>query len=342
METQHWFIAYVLDVVKAILAEGVGFLILAIVGGFILRAKVLHSIDRGFKVIADTVGDAIAKSFLIHILPEIVRIRETTEKQIIGERVIKKEEEIPTTAEISESLQLIDQDIAAGNFQVAERNLITMRNQHPKDFRVLDTLFSLYLNPRYQKKADALELLLQAEDDFKTDWRFYARVAHAYMELKGIFTSYHARRSALDAAQKCIELGPSDSDSYTLQGLVYYTFDNLEEAISLTEKALEMAKDKKAEISCKNNLAFYYAATSRKDFKEKATKYANEAMEHDPQRAFYIDTIGFVFMMYGETRADLKQAIDSFNRALQMEPYDPDILRHLQEAYAKIKKLPFE
>ena len=337
MEVPAWIVDYSLDVLKAIFAEGLGFLVLATVGGLLLRHHIVHAIERGFNAIAET----FAKSFSIHILPEIVRIREHIEKRtLVGEKIQKAEEEIPTTEEIEKSLQLVNKDIAAGKFKLAEQKLLELRAQHPKDFRLLDSLFSLYRNPRYQKKADALELLLSVEEDFKQDARFYNRLAHAYMELKGIITTYQAKRNAVGAAQTCIKLNPSDPNHHKLLGLVYFVFDDLKQAISITEKALEMVKDdKKIEISCKNNLSFYYAAAERQDLKEKAIGYAREAVEYNPKTANYIDTLGFVIMTYGKTREDLLEAISLFNQALNLEPYDADIARNLQEAYMKMKNL---
>lgn len=335
---------YLFDVIKAILAEGVGFLVLAVIGGYILRQKIIHAIDAGFLRIGNATADSIFNSFKIHILPELVRLREAAEEQFPrpGEKVGKRDEEVPTTAEIDESLKSIERIIGEGRFQQAEKNLLLLRSQHPKDFRVLDSLFSLYRNPRYQKKADALEILLRAEEDFKADKRFYNRLAHAYMELKGILSDYHVRKNALDSAEKCIAMQPTDPNGHKLFGLVHFVFNELDKAIEITEKALTMAqdqKDKAIEISCKNNLAFYYAATEKGEFRDKAIGYAKEAIGFNPASAFYYDTLGYVLMVFGKTKQDLDEAIRLFNKALELDPFDPDILHHLQEAYSKAKGL---
>lgn len=134
---------------------------------------------------------------------------------------------------------------------------------------------------------------------------------------------------------KCIQLDEKNTKWHKLLGYAHYWFDEIEEAIILTEKALQIAKDQKNEkeiISCKNNLSFYYAMERKPENKQKALEYANDAYEFNRNSPNYIDTLGFVKMKFATTKDELTEAIVLFNKALELTPQDEDIIKHLQDA----------
>lgn len=321
-------------IISPIIGEVIGFTIAAFILGLFLR----HRVEDGLKGI----GRTLSNDFRLYIVPEIVKTRLTAQEVLRRFPVPREaEEEIEAPQEIEEVLKNIEEYKESGDFAEAERKLLGLRSQHPEDFKVLDKLFSLYTDTEYNKKGEALDFLVDAEENFKEDPRFYGLLARAYMGLKGIMSTPAARKNALDAANKCIQIDEENPKQHKLLGLVYYWFDDIEQAISITEKALQMAKDQKnaKEIaSCKNNLAFYYTIEGKPEKKQMAFEYANAAYESNRNSGSYLDTLGYVKMKFATTVDELREAIDLFNKALELAPLNEDFIKHLQEAYKNLQK----
>lgn len=189
-----------------------------------------------------------------------------------------------------------------------------------------------------QKKIIALIELLEEKNKFENDPRYHRLLAQTYMELRDILNISKDR--AIEAANKCIELESENSDWYRLLGFVYYWFGDMEIAIHHTEEALRIAgEDERKVIKSKNNLAFYYAATENKKYKQKALTYAKEVCEFE-ESISHLDTLGYVKMKFIENKDNLQEASDLFNRALQKDPTDQTILTHLVEVNQRMKTLP--
>lgn len=188
-----------------------------------------------------------------------------------------------------------------------------------------------------QEKIIALIELLEEKDKFGNNPRYYRLLAQTYMELRDVLNI--SKDKAIEAANKCIELESKNSDWHRLLGFVHYWFGDIEIAIHHTEEALRIAGEDAAKVlKSKNNLAFYYAATEDKKYKQQALTYAREICEFE-ESIPHLDTAGYVKMKFAENRGDLEEASNLFNRALQKTPTDQTVLTHLVEAYQRMKKL---
>jgi len=186
-------------------------------------------------------------------------------------------------------------------------------------------------------KLRALVELLRRKTEFQNEPRYYYKLVQAYLDLGD--TLDMAKEKALEAANKAIELKPNNPKHYRLLGYVYYWFNDPNKAIERTVKALGLAQeDEKEAIACKNNLAFYYAQRGKKEDKEIALGYAEQACEMEKSDV-HLDTLGYVKMKFGETREEIEEAIEILEQSTQLQPNHPDYTAHVQEAYLKLIRL---
>lgn len=170
--------------------------------------------------------------------------------------------------------------------------------------------------------------------------------ASYYKELAKISMSRQDKSSSIYAAHNYKEIEGDTPEGYWVLGYVYGWFGDTDKAIINTERVLKLAGSL-ANGTAKhmmlgktyNALAYYYAEKGIK--KDEAFAYAAKCFEEpflDSNRtAADIDTRGFVKLKFGNTESEIDSAIADFSQALQIEPDNILVMRHLQEAYKKKK-----
>ena len=242
--------------------------------------------------------------------------------------------------------------IRAEKFTEAERELVDLLGHYPRELKIIDSLVSLYLNSSYPKlgatggEIKALELLSRVEGNFKDSTLFYRLVMRAHLQSKGLMVDKIAKEGALRAAQRCIELDPTDPGWYHQLGYVHYWFDDIGMAITVTKQGLKIAEEKEDQITLmrtKNNLAYYYARA--KQNKDKAFEYANSVYEFfkatkDSNYAMAADSLGYVKMQFATKKEELEEAANLFQEAIKLDPEDSFHYAHLKEANTKKLRFP--
>lgn len=123
---------------------------------------------------------------------------------------------------------------------------------------------------------------------------------------------------------------------YTRLAFLFWNFSEIEKAIEVDEKGLEVAKskgDKETTNKFKNSLAYFYADTGKEDYENLARLYIEEAYKDQPKNLNRIDTKGYVKIVYGKTKEEIFEGMD-----LCLQAYKEDT-EHFKITYEKhIKK----
>lgn len=142
----------------------------------------------------------------------------------------------------------------------------------------------------------------------------------------------------------CSELkrqNPDDPFAYVEIGVMYHSLGKIKEAIEETEEALKKSEKSNLEdhiVLSKANLAYYYADTGLTTVKDKAIEYANLAMEANPGMVAYKDTLGFVKIVFGESKEDIEEGMSLCEEVRKaggpLEYYQ----KHLEIAIQRLKE----
>jgi Tfp pilus assembly protein PilF len=173
------------------------------------------------------------------------------------------------------------------------------------------------------------------------------RRASYYHELALVYMSKQDRYKSVSAAHKHKEITGDTPEGYGIFAYVYWWFGDFDTAIAHAEHALRLASalpngSAKHTVLGKiyNGLAYYYAEKEIK--KEEAFSYIERCFEQpfvDSKRtAADLDTRGFVRLKFTSSEGEINSAITDFNQALEIEPDNILVMKHLQEAYKKKKK----
>lgn len=194
------------------------------------------------------------------------------------------------------------------------------------------------------QEKEALKIIQSAHDKFKGTPEFYRVLALAYVNLRGI--DVDAKENAIKAVDECLKLDKDNPKWIRTLGYVHYWFGNTEQAINITEKALQKAESLKAGkdiADTKNNLSFYYAMKGSE--KSNALKYAKEALayfkQHEDNKtiAMAYDTLGYVQHKFYSTLGDLEEALGNFRQAGILDPNKVDYFQHQQDVQKTINKM---
>jgi tetratricopeptide (TPR) repeat protein len=326
--------------VETVVGEALGFAALGLVIVYFLRRHLVEAFEKGLRY----VGDKLSRDFVTYIIPEIQRAREAAEVAMaVAPKPFSPSGEIVESIneDLTDNLKEVQKLISESNFSTAEGRFKAMLADNPTNFNVLKAFFELYLLPNNERYGDALKVLLNSEEHFKNNPRFYHLLARIFMVMKSVIDPSIAKRDAYNAAVRATELEPANPKWTKLVGFVHYWFSEIDPGITLTEKALRMAmtQNNETEItSCKNNLAYYWAMQGIK--KDKAFEYALEVNSHDENNPNYLDTLGFVHLQFAESKEDLRKATGFFAKALEFAPNDADILYLLKEASKRLEESP--
>lgn len=253
-----------------------------------------------------------------------------------------------TTKDIRDMLKDARRKCTLQDYEGADEILKKLEATHPQDFDVLKAQFYLYVDPKC-KLMTAEEIgkfILKKRKLFDDNPEYHRLVAFVYMEMrdeakiKGAVSHFSIREKAIEAANKAIELDNGNPRWHRLLGYTHYWFGGIEEAIEITESALKMAKDKglaEEIVSCKNNLAFYYATTRNKEYEERARKYSEEVCGNREDAIMYLDTLAYVKWKFARDDKELEEAASIFEMALKKNPFDANVSRHLTECLQELK-----
>ena len=101
---------------------------------------------------------------------------------------------------------------------------------------------------------------------------------------------------------------------------------------SRAEELLEEVLDEfPGDISALNDLGFLWADENRHP--QRALRMTRKAVRAEPQNAAYLDSLGWALFRLGK----YKEAAVEIEKALAIDPQEPEILEHLAEVYDRLK-----
>ncbi len=130
---------------------------------------------------------------------------------------------------------------------------------------------------------------------------------------------------ALDAYRRAIPMAPSSALPHALVAQTQQRLKRYAEAEKAYREALRVEPDN---IRVTNNLAVLLA--TQKSALDDALSLARRAVDKEPGRATYFDTLGLVL----QARGDVAGARQAFERALSLEPANAEFRQHLSQAGA--------
>jgi len=133
---------------------------------------------------------------------------------------------------------------------------------------------------------------------------------------------------------KVIVLDPKMSSAYVYRGLCSEKIGKYKEALSDYRKALEL---KPNDAGIHNNLAYLYTTAGNEEVRDKgkALDHARKAAELSHEKnAEILDTLAKAYFINGQ----VKEAIDTENKALQLNPYNDEFKCRLREYEKEVKK----
>ena len=124
---------------------------------------------------------------------------------------------------------------------------------------------------------------------------------------------------ALELARQHTKEEPDDPEHYVPLSALYFKIGEVGRASDAAEEGLKITEDLKLRrknsdlglviIKLKTNLAYFYADLWRLEYKNKARTYAEEAYAHF-KNSNSTDTLGYVYITYGDTKEDIYKGID--------------------------------
>lgn len=200
-----------------------------------------------------------------------------------------------------------------GRIEEAGRVLDDALRREPANPRVLHARALVLLK---QGKPDrALELLdksLSLRKDF----------AAAMLARGDALQALGRSEQALDAYRRAIPMAPSSALPHALVAQTLQRLKRFTEAEKSYREALRMEPDN---IRVANNLAVLLA--TQKSALDDALSLARRAVEKEPGRGTYFDTLGLVL----QARGDVAAARQAFERALSLEPSNAEFRQHLSQ-----------
>lgn len=135
--------------------------------------------------------------------------------------------------------------------------------------------------------------------------------------LVGLFAKgRHMDVWALDVCDELIHRSPDDPRSYLTKGSVCWALDRLDDAIELTEIAIEKGEalgDVQVVAEAKGSFAYWVAEktwieeNAEIDLIHRANAYIDEAIRMRPDDPSYLDTKGFLVIVGGSTEGDVER-----------------------------------
>lgn len=333
-----------ISILEKILADAVGFAVLAIIFAAIVKHEFINTVKEGLR----SIGTVFAESFVSNVVPEIINFRQDAitvlrTRSFFYERAT----DISASAAVDKELGDIEEQLPIHGFAWAEEKLVQLSEKHRTEFKIVARLFQLYSDSLLQEGAGdstslakkAIRFLESRANEFSKQTDYYYFLAQAHCKLNAVDPGGMHFRAALKAANNAIDLEPKNPRWLSLRGLVHDMFSSPIEAIPDTEKALTLAlelNDATNVARAKNNLAYYYAELRQWSKKPLAIEYAKAACEFDREHRsaehISLDTLGYVLMKFAETKEELEEALETLTKASKVDSQDADIRGHMTDA----------
>ncbi len=334
--------------ISEVIDHAISFAVLVLVFGILFRKHIVEAIEGGFSIIGTVVAEKMeevsqaAKDFRSR-LDDLMPAQEPTQYKN-GEESSLSSMTRRVQKAIDNTKKLAVKHAEQGDFDKVKETWRELINMHPKVIFIVEEILNFYEENRNLSthKQDALALIQSVEDKFTKNSDYYRTLAVAYVKIGVRDNATYDQ--AVSAAEKSLELDENNIKSYRSLGYIHYWFNNIDEAIKITEKAHEKIRVSTPEIivaSVKNNLAFYYALN--KVNKNEALRYVEESLDLFKKnkdidgQALAFDTLGFVQWMF-ELKS-LKEARENFQKAAELNPKESLFYQHLQEIDLKIKRI---
>jgi len=126
---------------------------------------------------------------------------------------------------------------------------------------------------------------------------------------------------------KVIVMDPRMSSAYVYRGLCRERLGKYKDALNDYTKALEL---KPNDAAIHNNIAYLYVSANHENFRDKAKalEHSKKAAELSKEKnAEILDTLAIAYFRNGQ----IKEAIETENKALKLEPYNDELKRKLKE-----------
>ena len=188
-----------------------------------------------------------------------------------------------------------------------------------------------YMQQKYAAAIEQFDNALSREKNEKNKARHYSGRGMSYSHMQ-------RPKDAIDDLNRAIKIAPEVATTYWHLALVYDHQGNLDEAISVAERA--MAREQPLKAHSHFFLASFYFRKARKsrndaDY-EQAIKLANQAISVQPSYASPYLLLGNVYKHYkGGARVD--EAIVNYELAAKYDPHNPSIPFGLGDVYYSIK-----
>jgi len=151
--------------------------------------------------------------------------------------------------------------------------------------------------------------------------------------------------AALEIALQSLKEEPGDPALYISLSAMYYVVGKIGQAIDVSETGLKIAEDLKSRgkngdlgITVKKlkvNLAYFYSDLWHSQYKDIARRYAEEAYEKF-ENSNTTDTLGYVYITYGDTKEEIYKGIDLCKKANKMSSPRNYLERALQRATERL------
>jgi tetratricopeptide (TPR) repeat protein len=134
-------------------------------------------------------------------------------------------------------------------------------------------------------------------------------------------------KEAEEDFDRVIIMDPRMSSAYMYRGLCREKLGKYKDALNDYTKALEL---KPNDAAIHNNIAYLYVSANDESFRDKvkALEHAKKAAELSKEKnAEILDTLAKAYFINGQ----IKDAIDTENKALKLEPYNDEFKGRLKE-----------
>ena len=201
-----------------------------------------------------------------------------------------------------------------GRVDEAGRVLDDALRREPGNARVLHARALVLLKQGQPDRAlELLDKALAQRKDF----------AQAMMARGDALQALGRSEQALEAYRRAVPMAPSSALPHALVAQTLQRLKRNGEAEKAYREALRLEPDN---IRVANNLAVLLA--NQKSALDEALSLARRAVDKEPGRGTYFDTLGLVL----QARGDAAGARQAFERALSLEPGNAEFRQHLSEA----------
>lgn len=197
-----------------------------------------------------------------------------------------------------------------GKLREAEEALRGLYEKHPQESEVVIALAQCLV--RFEVRHRELYEIIGKFEMVQPLPPILKRIKVVTTEsLKGV-------REALDVAWQHVQQEPSEPGHYLTLGGYLHATGEVGQAAEVSKKGLQIAEQAKASgrnqdigeilIKLKGNLAYYWADIGLSELEELARGYAEESHRVLPAPRS-LDTLGYVFIVYGKTREEVEKGL---------------------------------